>query len=292
MQGDKAHSESNLQDVAMEKTPPNYVSMRSKRRRADDYGFDLDEFKEEIRDMIKSLMTDQESDIKKIYPTLQEIQLTNQKIENSISFISSQNEEFKKKIEELESQARKDKEHIFLLEEKIEEMQRSCRKTSIEIKNVPKTNNETTEDLTKLVICLSKTIECPITKSDIRDIFRVQGKKDRKMNNNLPIIVETNSAILKTEILKKCKAYNIKQEQKLCAKNLGFTTNQDTPIYVSEQLTAKGSRLHFLARDLKKSKSYKFCWTAYGKVYVKKDEDSPAIRINNEAQIHKLLQGE
>lgn len=76
---------------------------------------------------------------------------------------------------------------------------------------------------------------------------------------------------------------------KLRAKHLGFTTQEETPVYVCEQLTPKAARLYFLARDLIKSTTFTFCWTAYGNVYVRKDENSPIIKITNEAQINQLF---
>lgn len=287
----KAQSESNLAETDPSRTPPDYVSTRYKRRREDDTGFDFSDFKEEMKTMMKSVMEEQENELKKINPTLKEIQQTNRNIENSIAFLTSQNEEFKNKIEQLESQAKKDREQINLLEGKIEDMQKEDRKSSIEIKGVPKIKDESTEDLIGMVLHLSKSIDCVVTKPDIRDIYRTKGKKDG--NKNSPIIVETSSKILKTEILKASKAYNVKhKDDKLCAKHLGIKENENTSIFVSEQLTAKGARLHYLARDLAKSKSYKFCWTSFGRVYVKKNENTSAIPITSEAQVHKLLQGD
>lgn len=61
-------------------------------------------------------------------------------------------------------------------------------------------------------------------------------------------------------------------------------------MFISEQLTPKGARLFFLARDLSNTKQYKYCWTSYGRVLVKKDDNSSAIVIKSEAQVHHLLQ--
>ncbi|KOB66608.1 Zinc finger DNA binding protein [Operophtera brumata] len=138
-----------------------------------------------------------------------------------------------------------------------------------------------------MVLNLSNNVGGNINKPDIRDIYRVRGKKEGPQNT--PIIVETSSTLLKTDILKMSKNFNVKHKTKLRALHLGFRTSEDTPIYVSEQLTARGSRLHFLARDLAKSKQYKFCWTAYGKVYVRKAENTPIIAIKTEAQVQQLL---
>ncbi|KAJ2937323.1 hypothetical protein O0L34_g19493 [Tuta absoluta] len=95
--------------------------------------------------------------------------------------------------------------------------------------------------------------------------------------------------MMKTEILAKCKQFNIKQKTKLTAKHLGHRTAEDTPIFVAEHLTPRASRLFFLARDLAKSKTYKFCWSAYGKIYVRKSEETPIINITAEAQVQQLL---
>lgn len=285
---DKSLSESNLPPEEIYDSPLSYVSQRVKKRREDD----LDVFREDMINTIKSMLLKQELELKKITPTLMEIKQTNTSIENSVAAITEQNEELKRKIEQMEIQAKKDKEYITILEDKVEDLQRDSRKANIEIKNVPKQAKETKEDLLNMVLCLTKNVNSEMVKSDVRDIYRIKRKKqnNREVITNTPIIVELSSTILKTEVLKKCKTYNTRNKVKLCAKHLGFKNNEDIPIFVSEQLTAKGSRLHFLARDLVKSKGYKYCWTAYGKVYVKKNDESPTHIIRSESQVQSFMQ--
>lgn len=247
-----------------------------------DISSQLDIFKREMKEMIAVQG-------RELRQTLKEIQQSNASIESSVGFLTAQNEEYRKKIEQMEVQAKKDREQITMLEDRVEDLQRGNRKTCFEIKNVPKTNNETRDDLIKMVACLSKSVGCKIETTDIKDIYRVHGKKE---NKNSPIIVETASTIQKTDILKQCKVYNTKNKDKLRAKNLGFTRNEETSIFVAEQLTAKAARLFYLARDLAKTKSYKFCWTSFGRVFLRRDESTPKIRIHTEAQIHNLLQVE
>ncbi|CAH2093521.1 unnamed protein product [Euphydryas editha] len=171
----------------MDRTPPNYVAQRNKRGRENEYVHDFNTFREEIKSMISNLMAAQQEEIKKNHPTLMEIKATNSDIQNSVEFLASQNEELKKKIEQLETQTKKDKDYITLLEDKVEELQRENRKAN---------------------------------------------------------------------------------------------------------LTAKGARLYFLARDLAKSQNYKFCWTSYGRIYVRKNENSPVIVIKNENHVNSLMQKE
>ncbi|XP_072933769.1 uncharacterized protein [Epargyreus clarus] len=270
-------------------SPPTYVSQRAKKPREDTQDsltIQLNDFKKEIKEMMSLFSSKQEKELQHVSNTLKIIQQSNLNIENSIAYLTSQNEEFKKKINLLESQAREDKKYITILENKIEDLQVGCRKSNIQIKNVPKMKNETKEELIEMVMCLSQTLECKIDRSDIKDIYRVRGRKPQEQNS--PIVVETSSALLKSEILKKGKAFNIKHKSKICSKHLGFKKQTDVPVFLSEHLTVKGSRLHFLARDLAKTRSYKFCWTAYGKVYVRKDESSPIITIRTEEQVQKL----
>lgn len=290
---DKSFSDTNINMMGTtstaEITPPNYVSQRLiKRRRECDCSGELETFKEEIKQMIQSLKTSQETEMKKITPTLIEIQQTNRNIENSLAFLTSQNEELKKKVEQFELQARKDRESISLLEDKIEELQRDRRKQNVEIKNVPREDEENRASLINMIMNLSKNVGHNLAKSDIKDIYRVRSTKGG--SKNTPIVVETSSTIIKTDFLKACKSFNRETKEKLRTIHLGFTKNENTPVFVSEQLTDRGSRLFFLARDLAKSKAYKFCWTSFGKIYVRKDETSPIIMIRSEGQVHHLLQ--
>lgn len=139
-----------------------------------------------------------------------------------------------------------------------------------------------------MMTCLSKNINLDLCPRDIKDIFRTKTHNDREKSPN--IIVELGSTLLRTDMLKKTKEFNIKNKSKLQAKHLGFTTNEDTPVYLSEQLTAKGARLFFLSRDLVRNKKFKYCWNAFGRVFVRKDDASKITCIQNEAQVHQLLQ--
>ncbi|KAL0841296.1 hypothetical protein ABMA28_015013 [Loxostege sticticalis] len=277
-------SDSDVHSISQQDlTPTNFVSQRGKRKREDEF---TSEF-EEMKALIANVIASQEKEFKKNATILKEIQHTNHNIENSIAFLTAQNEDFRKKIESLEAQVKEDKSYITVLESKVEDMQKDRRKANFEIKNAPKKEKETKEDLIDMVVCLSKNIGCELSKNNITDIYRIRGKKNSAQNT--PIIVETSSALLKNEVIKLSKAFNIKHKTKLCAKHLGHRTSEDTPIFISEHLTAKAARLYFLARDVVKMKSYKFCWTSYGKVYLRKDEMSPILLVNNESQIHQLL---
>lgn len=284
----KSLSESNLNVENLEKTPPNsYVFTRNKRRWDHEMKTDFTDFKEEMKDMMTTILSSHSNELQRITSTQLEIQQTGANIEKSISFLAAQYEDLLEKNKRLEDQVKEDRKYISILEDKIEDLQRVGRKSNFEIKNVPRAKNERKENLIEIVTCLSKTVGCNLNISDIKDIYRVRAKAER--STTTPIVVETSSTLLKTEILQKCKAFNIRNKEKLRGKHLGLRTGEETPIYVAEQLTPKSSRLHFLARDLAKTKNYKFCWTAFGKVFVRKDENSPIITVHSELQLQELI---
>lgn len=284
----KSLSDPNIEQIGEYCTPiSRYTHQRNKRSRPHDLEDEFNAFKSEIKDMITKLLAPQVEELKKITITQVKIAQTNANIENSIAFLAAKNEELEAKVKELEKRAKTDKEHIIMLEEKFEDLQRGYRKTTIELKNVPKNPKETKDHLMGMVTTLSKNIMCNIKRDDIRDIYRVQGKRDA--NTNTPIIVELSSTVQKAELLLMCRAFNIKNKEKLRTKHLGFTLNEEIPVYVSEQLTAKGARLFFVARDLAKTKGYKFCWTSYGRVYIRENESSPVILVKSEAQVQSLM---
>lgn len=265
----------------------------STRRRRQDFAVSqerdhFESFKLEMRQLISSFMISQRESANELRSTMKELQEDIKHIQGSLEIVTSQNEELKSSVGKLETVAKANREYILFLEEKLEEVQLSYRKTNFELKSVPRKEKESKQDLVEMVLALSDTVGCTLSKSDIKDIYRVKGKNHEQRNT--PIVVETGSALLKTDLLKLAKSYNIRNKSnKLCAKHLGFKTQEDTPIFISENLTRKGARLHFLARDLGQSKSYKFVWTSYGRVYVRKNEQSPIIQIKSEQQIQQLL---
>ncbi|CAH0406817.1 unnamed protein product [Chilo suppressalis] len=278
-------SDTDLVDVIGEHSSPKRISRRQKRgREQHDFDDEFKLFRDEMKNMIASLLSIQEKELKKISSTQLEIKETNNNIETSLNFVTQQNEELKKKIEKLEQQSTKDREYINILEDKIEDLQRAHRKTNLEIKNMPKLPNE---NLVNMVKELGKTIKCDVNENDIKDIYRVPSKKSDK-SENTPIIVELSSKMLKTEILRMTKVFNRTYKEKLRAKHLGATKSEETAVFISEQLTAKGARLFFLARDAARTQSYKYCWTSYGRVYLRKEDNSPIIILKDESQIHNL----
>lgn len=279
---EKSQSESDLT------TPTNYITTRIKRKREDDFGQFKVDFTHTIS-KLSAMIASQTTEIKNNSEVLKEIKQTNRNIEEAVSFLSAQHDEFKNKIETLEAQSEVDRKYIAALESKIEDLQRENRKNNLVIKNVPTQKNESKATLVNMVTELGNTVSCPIQKTEIKDVYRIHNKKENSKTST--VIVETTSTLLRNDVLKMCKAYNVRNRGNLSAKHIGLQNNAETPIYVSEQLTPRASKLYYLAREFKKLHRYVHCWTSYGKVYLRKEDNSQVILVSSEAQLDRLAKG-
>lgn len=207
-----------------------------------------------------------------------------QELKTSLEVMSSKYDEFLQKISTLEKERKQDKILIKELEEKLEMSERKSRGAGIEIRNIPKQNGETKENLCTEIMQLGKALSVNIDDSYIRDVYRLKSK-----DASNPVVVDLTSVLLKDKILKAVKTFNKTRAkgEKLNATHLNHSY-QPKPLYISETLTHKTQRLYFLARQFKQSHGYDFCWTTNGFVYLKKNEDSHHIRINHDVDLDKL----
>ncbi|KAG7295252.1 hypothetical protein JYU34_022252 [Plutella xylostella] len=277
---EKCNSESNLSQIAIETTPVRFITRNIKRKRSEDITTELSDFKTEIKDMLSTFMLKQSTEGAQITSSLKTI-------ESSLSFLAEQYEDMRKKMEDMERENKKDKEYICILENKVEELQKSQRKCSLELKNVPKLSTETKSTLIDMATNLSKSLKIELSSNDIKDIYRTSAKGDKA-----PIVMELSSYIQKTNLIKGAKSYNSQNKNnRLSTLNLGMKCDS-TPVFLSDPLTQKGNRLFYLARELSKAQNLKFCWTNLGNVFIRKDENSPIVKIINESQIQRMYESD
>lgn len=207
-----------------------------------------------------------------------------QELKTSIDLMSNKYDQFLSKINCLEKERQSDKLIIKELEDKLETLERKTRVAGIEIRNIPKQNGETKDTLVSEISKLGGILSVDINTNNIKDIYRLKSK-----DSSDPIVVDFTSVLIKDKVLKSVKTFNKSKQKgsKLNTNHLNANYSQK-PIYISEALTHKTQRLYYLARQFRKSHGYSFCWTANGIVYLKNNEDSPHIRINNDADLEKL----
>ncbi|CAK1581466.1 unnamed protein product [Parnassius mnemosyne] len=256
------------------------VSVRSKRKRSNDYTDELNLFKKEIKDMFTSFQKDQED---KITTFLNVIKEQNSAVQKSIDFLSEKYDGLINKLDKLESEKKANMQYIQLLEKKVEKLERNHCSTSLEIRNVPKKTYETKENLSDIVITSGQQLKLDINRSDIKDVYRINTKSANK-----PIIVDFISVLTRDRFIDAFKKYNNSHKNdKFNTKNIQI----DGPshlIYISESLPSRTRYLFLISRKFAKVNNYIFCWTSHGKVYLRKKEGASLIRIESEADLEKI----
>ncbi|XP_013134687.1 PREDICTED: uncharacterized protein LOC106100397 [Papilio polytes] len=244
---------------------------KRKRDRSADHA-DFEDFKNTIMTVLKDLQT-----------TISEIKEQNVKLQESVDFTAHKYDEILTKMKQIEEDRKVDKTYIRSLEDKIDRLEQQNRACSIEIRNIPKKAGETKQDLTDTLYDICKIIKLPPQDIIVKDIFRVNKK-----SNTPTVIAELNTVNQKESILKCMKKFNKgNSNNKLNSEQLKIHGPR-VPIYISENLSPKTKRLYFLARDYAAQEKYKFCWTSYGKVYLRKEEGSPLKRVNADDDLTEL----
>lgn len=270
-------------------TPP-VVSQRNKRQRQSSEE-KMCSFRDEIRDMLKDWKETQNgmlnkliSEVAKIKEQNIEIKQTNEEIEKSLLFVNQQYEDMRQKVEDLESERKKQLLKIAMLESLVEDTQRNLKASSLEVRNVPITSiTKTNTDLCKVVVDTCKAIGVNIQNTEIRNVFSINSKSGKST-----IVADFTSVVLRNNVLQGVKSFRKQNpDRHLTSLDIGVT-GQQVPIYISEALTSKSRRLFFLARDVAKTKDYKFCWSSNGKVYLRKNIDTSRIEIRDEVQLANL----
>lgn len=237
-----------------------------------------------LKEMISKFSIQQTVFFNQLQASINGLKEQNNQLSQSVELISSKYDGFLSQITQLEAQRREDKKTMEFLEEKVEYLERKSRSTGIEIRNIPKTNGESKNDLCKLLHSVGKSIDVDIEQNAIKDIYRPSSK-----DSSAPIVVELTTVLLKENILDKVKKFNKSKKAgyKLNTSHIGLQCPVK-PVYISETLTTKAQKLFYLARTFQKQYHYAFCWTAHGVIYMRKDEKSPHIKVSSEHDIANL----
>ena len=98
----------------------------------------------------------------------------------------------------------------------------------------------------------------------------VQG---RNVNNfNPAIIVKFTRRDIHDKLL--IDTYKLKD---LSTKDMGYSRSAHSKVFIAESLTKKQKKLFKACLQAKRDKGYRFLWTRYGKIMMRKDESSEAF---------------
>ena len=248
--------------------------------------------KEEMKEILSSLMKECKEELKNLFQTeLGKINITVQKLQDSVEFISakydeiiSENKVLKQEIIDLKNGSTKQNNIINALEKTTREikkqvntMDNTSRFEKLELHGVPKSSGE---NAVRVSLNVLKIANPELNYSDIADAFRVNT--DRRENNKPgPIIVTM-----------KCK-----EKRSLCFSNrkklMGFNFKdiglEADRIFINENLCPNTRQLLYKAKLLKNEHKRRFLWTNNGTIKMKKTTDSTTIIILDEMDLKKKI---
>lgn len=259
-----------------------------KRKYTDDTNQTMSDMFSNVLQMFKELKASQDEQFSKISGEIGSLKSQNEnllaanaEIKSSLACITEEQNELKARIGDLEKQEKASQGYVCELEEQLENVERKVREGSIEINNLPTENNE---DIMTVIEKIHKTLKLEYDPRDIRGAYRIKTKSNRPR----PIIIEYTTMQKKITLLRAFKEYNKRGKAgKFSTSSIGVAGEMKY-IYINELLTKKARHLHYLARELIKRSSWKFCWSARGKIFIRKDESQPGLEVKSEDQLKAL----
>lgn len=191
---------------------------------------------------------------------------------DGINDVRSELKELRKELLALARQNEELRAENGRLSVRIEELEQHSRANNLEIKGVPDDG-----DVIDVLKRIGSQVHEPIADSDIDICHRVPTFRPNEKN----IIVRFVQRSKRDSFLQKCR------KQKTTTTDLDYGGNS-TAVYVNEHLTPSNKKLLGAAVARKKTVGWRFVWTAGGKVFARKDEDSRALRIACMGDVEKM----
>lgn len=259
------------------------VTKRTKRR-FNDSSITDDLTLSDLMKKIDEIKKQQDTKFASIESSMIALTSLNSEMKNTIIHLSEKYDDVLSDLKILQQENNYFKGHIQDLEKKLDQYERNARSSAVEFRNIPISESENIGNFVEVTKKIGAVINSPIQDSDIRDVSRIK-LKDKQAG---PIIVNFTSTIKRENFLKAARSYNkMNREKRLSTASLNLD-GPAKPVYVAESLTASARRLYYVARMFAKNHHYQYCWTSFGKVYVKRNANDPRVRVSCENDIENL----
>lgn len=200
--------------------------------------------------------------------TVQDLQYKN-------SSLLTENASLKSQVASLNG---KNIEHQIALDEAEQYTRREC----LEFRGIPVLKDE---DTNVIVANIGSLLDVELDRADISISHRLKVKKSTTKTNPPPIIAkfvrrEDRDALYKAR--KMLRNYSTKDLDR------DFGRISENKIYISESLTRKNKELFNSALKFKKDHKFKFIWSFYGRIFLRKDENCPPILISSTKNLQDI----
>ncbi|XP_072945728.1 uncharacterized protein [Epargyreus clarus] len=164
-------------------------------------------------------------------------------------------------------------------------VEQNVRATNVEINGIPEHKSE---NLVRTIQQLGTIVRNPIGDGEIMHVTRV-AKFNKENDRPRSVIVKLTCQRRRDELLAAVIKFNkSNRDDKLNSEHLGIGGPR-IPVFVSEHLTPTNKYLHAAARKRAKETGTKFIWVRDGRIFARKNEQSPAIYIKNEESLKLIV---
>lgn len=148
---------------------------------------------------------------------------------------------------------------------------------NLEIVGLPQREHE---DCKELALCVFKKIDTTLGKDIILQARRVGSPKDQydKVKKTRPILVQLNNKSIR----------NYLYSNKKRIRSAFGQPREEEKVFLNESLCRETRDLLREANVKRKEKNYKFIWTSFGKVLVRKSENSKVIHIKSHKDLDMI----
>lgn len=221
--------------------------------------------------------------------------------QESLTFISSQFEEFKienaelkkvlgtvsTEIKCLKEENRTLRENldavssrVKVLEDENIKQQQWVRLQNIEITGIPEAKEENTIDIVQKI---TQHLGVAIEPSDLEFAHRVQPRRVASAERARPIVVRLRQRYIKDQIIAAAR-----RRRNMNARDVGMG-GENNRIFINEHLTKENKMLLRACKQRAKEVNFKYIWTKNCRIFVRKIDTSPPIPINSSLDLAKMV---
>ncbi|BES97789.1 conserved hypothetical protein [Nesidiocoris tenuis] len=168
---------------------------------------------------------------------------------------------------------------VSYLDKKVNEIEQKDYSNHVQITGIPETKGENVMYIIEQIANKANLLE--LKKENISEVFR-SGPLHRQTRPR-DIIVKFKTPEPKLHLVqwsRKCRGIPLSE--------IDGKLPKDSKAYINERLTNLNRYLLTLTKMFAREYGYKFTWIKDGKIYLRKNEESPAMKISAKGQLEKM----
>ncbi|XP_045783735.1 uncharacterized protein LOC123879920 [Maniola jurtina] len=224
----------------------------------------IEELKTTIFTELKNEITSLSSQFSQLQTSYSQLQLENDHLKSDVCALLERISVSEDQVSELRAQFNR--------------QQQQARMNNLEIVGLPQTSSESPVDL---VLSIAEYAGVELNRGDVDFAHRVQPQKVIA-GRPKPIVVKLADRLSKDKILS-----GLKNKKGICTRDIGIG-GTEKKFFVNEHLTPENKQLLKSTKNLAKEKAYKFVWVRNCNIFLRKNEESPALHIRFEKDLAKI----